>query len=251
MLVAYGMRPWYLRWWGIVVIGYVALTGVLGIAALSSSRSAAARPTIFDSIRAGGFTESKPIADSRKPIADVPLVTDTDPAIGTATPLLTIVEFSDFECPYCREAFPTIRGIASRYGDRIRFIYRDFPVDTLHANARLAAEAAQCAHAQGKFWAYHDRLFQNASALDRAALTTHARAVGLDAVAFDACVDGKQFAEAVEADVHAGRALGVKGTPTWFFLRYGDPTTARRVEGAIPNAVFEAVVSDTLARTRR
>lgn len=243
------MRPWYFRWWGMMVIGYVAITGMLGIVVLASDRSVPSGPTALDAIRAGGFTEAKGVDAAAR--ADAPLVTDADPAIGSPTPLLTIVEFSDFECPFCREAFPTIRALATRYGDRVRFVYRDFPVDELHAGARLAAEAAQCAHGQGKFWAYHDKLFQSAPRFDRAALSTYARAVGLDVAAFDACVDGKQFTDAVEMDAAAGRAFGVKGTPTWFFLLGNDPKTARRVEGVIPSDVFDAVVADTLARVRR
>lgn len=258
--------PWYLRWWGIAILAYLAVTAVLGIAFLVMNRRSRAS-VVPEVLRAGGFTAAKSTADRQQSASVdasmVRLVTDADPAIGApaATAKLTIVEFSDFECPFCRQAFPIIRGIAAAYGDRgVRYVYRDFPVDALHANARAAAEAAQCAHAQGKFWAYHDKLFQNAGApdanttngggLDRASLARYARQVGLDQ-RFDVCLASGEMHDAVQRDVDAGTALGVHGTPTWFFMTGNDPSTARRVEGVIPREAFTQFLDRTLERLAR
>ncbi|MDO8599588.1 MAG: thioredoxin domain-containing protein [bacterium] len=239
------MQPWYLRWWGIAILAYIAVTAVLGIVFLVSSRGALGQsPSPLDAFRTGGFTTKEGAGGTFD--ASVPIVTDRDPALGADHPALTIVEFSDFQCPFCRQSFPIIREAVTQYGDRLRFVYRDYPVDELHADARAAAEAAQCAHAQGKFWAYHDKLFQNADALDAASLTRYAAQVGLDQTAFAACVAARTFAAAVEEDYQAGVKLGVAGTPTWFFLSDGDPKKARRVEGVIPRDALLKFLERTL-----
>lgn len=227
--------PWFRRSWGIAVLAYLLVTGVLGIAFLVSSRRAQLNRTQapLDTLRTGGFTEARPTAATVD--RSVSIFSGSDPAIGSAQPKLLIVEYSDFQCPFCRAAFPIIREAVTTYGDRgLRLVYRDFPVDEIHPEARGAAEAAQCAHAQGKFWAYHDKLFQNADALDAISLARYAEQVGLDRTQFDACAASRQFRQAVEEDYQAGVKLGVKGTPTWFFLPDGDPQKARRVEGVIP-----------------
>lgn len=249
-LVAVGlklMRSWYRRPLGIVFLGYLLVTGVLGIAFLVSSRRAplSRTPSPLDTVRTGGFTEARS-ADTTVDLS-VPIFSDRDPAIGSAQPKLVIVEYSDFQCPFCRAAFPIIREAVTAYGDRgLRLVYRDFPVDEIHAEARGAAEAAQCAHAQGKFWAYHDKIFQNADALDATSLARYAEQVGLDRAQFDACVASRQFRQAVEDDYQAGVKLGVRGTPTWFFLPDGDPKKARRVEGVIPREALLGFLERTL-----
>jgi len=240
------MRPWYSRWWGIAILAYIAVTAVLGIVFLVTSRGASsfASSSPLDTLRAGGFTEKQGVGGTFD--ASVPLFTDRDPAIGAERPALVIVEFSDFQCPFCRQAFPIMREAVAQYGDRLRFVYRDFPVDELHSEARGAAEAAQCAHAQGKFWAYHDRVFQNAEALDAASLARYAEQVGLDRAQFDACVAARTFQSEVEEDLQAGLRMGVQGTPTWFFLPDGDPRKARRVEGVIPRDALLQFLERTL-----
>lgn len=241
------MRPWYRRPWGIAVLAYLAVTGVIGIVFLVSSRRAplSRTPSPLDTVRTGGFTEARSAGTTVD--LSAPIFSDRDPAIGSERPKLVIVEYSDFQCPFCRAAFPIIREAVTTYGDRgLRLVYRDFPVDEIHPEARGAAEAAQCAHAQGKFWAYHDKIFQNADALDATSLARYAEQVGLDRTQFDACVVSRQFRQAVEEDYQAGVKLGVKGTPTWFFLPDGDPQKARRVEGVIPREALLGFLERTL-----
>lgn len=242
-----GVRAWYRRPLGIAILGYLLVTGILGIVFLVSSRRAplSRTPSPLDTVRTGGFTEARSIGTTVD--LSAPIFSERDPAIGSERPKLVIVEYSDFQCPFCRAAFPIIREAVTSYGDRgLRLVYRDFPVDEIHPEARGAAEAAQCAHAQGKFWAYHDKLFQNADALDATSLARYAEQIGLDRTQFDACVASRQFRQAVEEDSQAGVKLGVKGTPTWFFLPDGDPQKARRVEGVIPREALFGFLERTL-----
>ncbi|MBI4434378.1 DsbA family protein, partial [Candidatus Uhrbacteria bacterium] len=238
------MRPWYLRWWGIVIIVYIAVTGVLGIGFIVASRRAPTVPASArdDVLRVGGFTAAETVNSQQSTVnRQQLLVTDSDPTLGATAAIagVTIVEFSDFQCPFCRAAFPIIRQVASQYGGRgLRYVYRDWFNDELHPDARRAAEAAQCAHAQGKFWAFHDKVFQNQEQMDAKSLAAYARQVGLDGQRFDVCVASKEFASAVQQDIDAGTSFGVRGTPTWFFILGGDVANARRVEGVIPRDVL-------------
>lgn len=245
-------KPRSIRWWSTAVIAYVAITALLGITFLVIYRSARSNaPTIDDAIRVGAFTTSPQTSDGTTPATNVAVITDTDPSIGASAQnaRLTIVEFSDFQCPFCRQAFPIIRSTVAAYGDRgLRYIYRDFFDEELHANARLAAEAGRCAHAQGKFWAYHDKLFQNQDGLDAKSLATYARQVGLDGQQFDVCLASKQFATTVQSNVDAGIALGVRGTPTWFLIPSGVNALTRRVEGVIPQDKLVQLLEEKLPK---
>lgn len=137
-------------------------------------------------------------------------------ARGPRDAAVTVVEFSDFQCPYCKAAVGTLKQVAAQYPDRVRWVFRDFPIAALHPDAPLAHEAARCVAEQGKFWAYHDALYERASDLSPASLKKHAEEVGADPVAFAQCLDSHRQRAAVAADIEAGAALGVTGTPTFF-----------------------------------
>ena len=141
------------------------------------------------------------------------IATDDQPAKGTANALVTIVAFTDFECPSCARQHPVLDQIVSEFGDRVRLVVRDFPLSQ-HANARKAAEAAEAAREQGKYWEYATALFRNQSALGVDKLKQYASELGLDRARFDASLDSGKFAEKVQRDVIDGRKLGVSGTPT-------------------------------------
>jgi protein-disulfide isomerase len=143
---------------------------------------------------------------------DVP--TDS-PSFGPKAAKVTIVEWSDFECPFCGRVLPTLTKIKETYGKDVRVIFRHQPL-SFHPNAKLAAEASMAAHEQGKFWEYHDKLFANQRALDRASLEKYAQELGLNAVKFKAALDSGKFRAKVEADAAAGAAVGANGTPTFF-----------------------------------
>src|SRR5262249_6614274 len=153
---------------------------------------------------------------------------------------VTIVEFSDFLCPFCRRAQPTLSAIEKRYGDKVRFAFRDYPLEQLHPGATRAAEAARCATDQGKFWPYHDRLFQKATASPDD-LKTYAGEVGLDVAKFNECFASGKHAAAVQKDMHEGSRLGIGGTPAFFI-------NGRMVSGAQPLEAFAQIIDDELAR---
>lgn len=137
------------------------------------------------------------------------------PARGPADARVTIVEFADFQCSFCKRAVATIAEVLGRYPGEVRVVYRHLPIDQLHALARGAAEAAECAHEQGQFWAYHDELFRRSPALGRADLLRYAEDLELDATRFAACVDERRYRARIDADIAAARSLGAKGTPTF------------------------------------
>lgn len=167
------------------------------------------------------------------------IAVDDQPAKGNAAAPVTIVEFTDFQCPSCASAQPSLERLVAEYGDRVRLVVRDFPLD-IHENARKAAEAAEAARAQGKYWEYTALLFANQKALSVDKLKEYATRAGLDRQKFDAMLDSGQFAEKVQRDYADGIALGVGSTPTFFVN--GRATNDRSYEGikaAIEKALAE------------
>jgi protein-disulfide isomerase len=134
---------------------------------------------------------------------------------GPADALVTVVEWSDFECPFCAKNAPVLARLRTEYGDKVRLVFRHLPLP-FHGRAELAAEAAMAAAAEGKFWAMHDRIFSTPDALGRADLEAHAAALGLDMAHFRAALDDRRYRGAVASDAAAGNILGVQGTPTLF-----------------------------------
>jgi protein-disulfide isomerase len=143
------------------------------------------------------------------------IATDDQPTKGSAKALVTIVAFTDFECPSCARQHPVLDRIVTEFGDRVRLVVRDFPLSQ-HANARKAAEAAEAAREQGKYWEYSSVLFRNQSALGVDKLRQYAAELGLDRARFDASLDSGKFAEKVQRDIVDGRKLGINGTPTLY-----------------------------------
>jgi protein-disulfide isomerase len=166
-----------------------------------------------------------------------------DPVLGAASAPVTLVEFSDFQCPFCARVMPTLKKVKEAYGDRVRIVWKDFPLTSIHPQAFKAAEAGQCAREQGKFWELHDRLFANQQALQPEALKEHAAAIGLDLARFNACFDASKYGERVQQQMSAGSQLGVQSTPSIFI-------NGRLVSGAQPYEVFAAIIDDELARAK-
>ena len=137
------------------------------------------------------------------------------PARGPANAAVTIVEFSDFQCPYCGREFPVIERLMKEYDGKVRLVFRHFPLD-FHPFAAKAAEAGMCAQDQGKFWELHDKMFTNQQKLAVEDLKGYAKSLGMDAAKFDKCLDSGEKKPAVDEDMKAGTAAGVNGTPAFF-----------------------------------
>jgi len=165
-----------------------------------------------------------------------------DPAFGSRNATVEIVEFSDFQCPFCQRLNVTLEQLKADYGDDVRLVFKDYPLPN-HAQAFKAAEAGNCAHEQGKFWELHDVMFSNQSELEVADLKRHAGELGLDQASFDTCLDSGRFAASVSADLRLGQGVGVSSTPTVFI-------NGRAVMGAAPYNVFAEIVQDEIDRGR-
>ena len=164
------------------------------------------------------------------------------PTEGSADAPITIVEFSDFQCPFCRAAEGSIKQVRQQYGDKVKLVYMDFPLG-FHPHSMDAARAGRCAADQGKFWQYHDALFANQSKLAPADLKATAAKLGLDAKRFDACFDSGKHETGIRADMAQGQSLGVTGTPTFFI-------NGREMVGAQPPPQFSQLIDEELARSK-
>lgn len=154
---------------------------------------------------------------------------------------VTIVEFGDFQCPYCRRVEGTLREVRQHYGDKVRLVFEDFPL-SFHHNAMNAALAARCAGEQDKFWQYHDALFSNQAALSPPDLKALADNLGLNISQFDACFDGRKYESEINADQAEARRAGADGTP--YFLINDKP-----LSGAAPFSTFQSMINNALAQS--
>src|SRR5215470_15185257 len=150
----------------------------------------------------------------RPPVVEVATAGRPERGGGAKAPV-TIVEFSDYQCPFCKRAEGVVDQVMTTYGDKVRLVFRDYPLP-MHPQARPAAEAANCANAQGKFWEYHAKLFANQSALGEDKLKEYAQEVGLDPAKFAECLAQKPFSAAIDKDMSEATKLGINGTPAFF-----------------------------------
>jgi protein-disulfide isomerase len=167
-------------------------------------------------------------------------VAATGPAKGPAGAPVTIVEFSDFQCPYCAQLAPIVNRVKQSYGDRVRLVFRQYPLGS-HPDAAKAAEASLCAADQGKFWEMHDALFADQHALGVDQLKARAKALGLNATSFNACLDSGARAAQVRTDASDGARAGITSTPTLFI-------NGRLLSGAAPAERISALIDDELRR---
>jgi protein-disulfide isomerase/Skp family chaperone for outer membrane proteins len=169
------------------------------------------------------------------------VVTQGHPSKGPASAPVTIAEFSDFECPYCSGLIPTLKKLEDNYKDKIRIVYRQFPLNNIHPSAQKAAEASLCANEQGKFWQLHDAMFADQKGLSVDALKSKAAALSMNAPAFAACLDSGKHAGAVRDSIVEGSKAGVDGTPALFI-------NGRFLGGNQPYEEIEKIIEDELAR---
>ncbi|HSR68930.1 MAG TPA: thioredoxin domain-containing protein [Acidobacteriota bacterium] len=166
------------------------------------------------------------------------------PSKGPEDAPVVLVEFSDFECPYCTRMNDTLNVITEKYGDKVMRVFRQFPLNSIHPNAQRAAEASLCAFEQGKFWEMHGRLFERPAALSVDAISEKAVDIGLDQTEFQACLTSGRHADVVEADMQDGRIAGVSGTPALFI-------NGRPVRGAASADQVSDLIDEEIKRQGR
>lgn len=149
-----------------------------------------------------------------------PMLNEKDHIQGDPTAPLTVVEFGDYECPFCGRAYAVLKSLQNALGERLCFVFRNFPLTGAHPHAVLAAEAAEAAGAQGYYWPMHDLLYEHQSALDRPDLAGYAAQLGLDLLAFERDMRTHRHLDKLRADLHSGVLSGVNGTPTLFINGY-------------------------------
>lgn len=242
---------------GVVALGLGAFAGgwMLGarsgetarlearIAALEQSarRDVAAAPVAQPQPTAPAAPQAPAPPDPAQVQAAIPL--EGSPAKGPDTAPVSVVAFSDFQCPYCARVNPTLDQIREEYPEQVRVVFKHFPLP-MHPQAMNAHKAAVAAAAQGKFWEMHDRVFAAPQAMDPASLREHAEAIGLDLARYDAAVASPETEARVRADMQQGSRVGVRGTPTFF-------VNGVQISGAQPFERFQVLIEQALAEPPR
>ena len=204
---------------------------------LENRRTLQARAMLVEELKAKGGAAVKVMLDP--PRYTVPVSAD-DPMRGNAAAPVTIVEFSDYQCPFCARVNPTLAKVRETYGDRVRIVFKDYPLSN-HPQAPKAAEAARCAGEQSKYWEMHDAMFANQRALEVPALKQTARAIGLNGTSFDQCLDSGKWAATVRSGSQLGDKMGVNSTPTLY-------VNGRALIGAMPFENFKSIIDEELAK---
>lgn len=220
---------------GFVLLGSCVLGGdcaINGVAAVEDSKS--------DTIAAADTAEA---AVPTPTTTGVPLVVDTDHIRGNVDAPITIIEYSDFECPFCSRFHPTMLQVMDEYGDDVRWVYRHFPL-SFHPQAVPAASAAECAAEQGKFWEYADALVENQSSLGDTYYAQLAGELGLNTSQWQDCYDSDKYLNDIEAEAQAGAAAGVSGTPGSFVI--DQDGNAIPLKGALPFESVKAAIDSVL-----
>ncbi|MBF8280699.1 MAG: hypothetical protein HW383_472 [Candidatus Magasanikbacteria bacterium] len=236
------VKRWHKKWWGVMLLGVLVFVGIFLIVFVVQTarfyiqiKQGKLLPKNQLAANISSQTTVDPTVKARSVPAKADVLTADDPVFGLETAPLTIVEFADFECPFSASAHGVLRRLAAKYSDRVKFQFRDFPIVSKHEHALKAAEAGECANAQGNFWAMHDKMFQNQSDLSDDALKKYAAEAGLDGAAFKTCLESGVMEKEVAQDYRDGLAAGVNSTPTFFVNGY-------RVAGVIPENVWEEMM---------
>ena len=178
-------------------------------------------------------------ADARPSIASGNLVPEYSPTLGPDDAKVTIIEFSDFECPFCQASFPVIRQVLNKYPNDVRLVYRHFPLKSIHPNAEALAHASMCAGEQDLFWPFHDRLFSQQGSVHKDNVIEHARAVGADTNRFISCQNSSRWFDEIDLDFAEAVSQGGRGTPTWL-------VNGELVQGMIPFELWEQIIDGLL-----
>ena len=194
------------------------------------------------------------LTGKKPPLENVLISIEGSPVLGDANASIAIVEFADYQCPFCgRHSSQTLPQVMDEYvkSGKVQYIYKDFPLESLHPLAMKAAEAARCAGEENKYWEMHDRLYKNQQALDVNELQGHATVLGLDAPKFQQCLDSGKYTAQIRENMQEGQKYGVRGTPA-FFLGKIDPKESKvkavtMLSGAQPYTAFQQALDKLLS----
>jgi protein-disulfide isomerase len=234
---------WYKRWWGIIlsVFGATLLVILLifgGLVTYYYYQIKSGQKPLPPSAK---FSKTNLSTSAPEKIDPLKILQDGEPNSAAEAPL-TIVGFFDFECPFSKEASGIMRELQATYGEKINFVFRNFPLSDIHPNAIKAARAGECANLQDKFWPMHDKLFTSSDFSDET-LELYAKQIGLDEIKFADCLSSDQSNGLVLKDLVDGQALGIRGTPTWFIDN-------QKIEGLIPTDAFGKIFDYLLAKIK-
>ena len=224
------MKKWYKKWWGVLII-----CGLLFVASFLVASAFYVYKT------AQRINWEKQTADSSKQRAEIQKLAVGDGTnywLGTNTPKITIVEFSDFACPYCANSFTTVRDLGKKYKTSVKIIFRNF-INPDHADSKSLAMAAACAGEQNKFWEMHDKLFLKQGQITKTDYPNLAQQLNLDTTKFNTCVANNKYAAIFNKDMSDAIALGATSTPTWFINGY-------KVKGEIQETDFISFIDQLL-----
>lgn len=224
--------------WGIAIVSVIGF--VVLLAGGSPSNNAPAKNTnVAVNANVNPTPTPTPTPEASGDVSKTAPVTDSDHIKGNKNAKITLLEYSDFQCPFCQRHVPTLEQVLEQYGDDVRLVYRHFPLNSIHPQAQKAAEASECAAEQGKFWEMHDLMFANQSALDVTSLKGYAKTLGLNQSQFDSCLDTGKFAGKVNQQAAEAQAAGITGTPGTF-------VNDQLVKGAYPIATFQQIIDSML-----
>ena len=228
------LSPWYKKWWGILILVILGLILILGTAA---------GLYIYNQVQEINSNNTYNQQVNSSQALQQAINPGTNYYLGTNNAVLTIVEFSDFACPYCEQAYPVLKKINARYPGKVKIVFRDLP---LHENSVDLAMAARCAGEQGKFWEMHDQLFANQSSLKgtgdelKSVVYGLAGTLGLNAANFDSCYTNKKYLTNISKDFTDANTLKLKGTPSWFL-------NGKLISGYIPETEFLTLLDSYFA----
>ncbi len=231
-------KRWYQKWWGRVIIVFL----LLFLSMLTAMAFYVGRTVI--QLRSGDITPQELLGSGYTGGAGhnpVTLATADDPSRGPKDAKVVIVEFSDFQCPFCRQAYPVVKQILRDYEGQILFIYRDFPLTDIHPQALLAAMAGECAHEQGQFWPMHDKIFENQQSMTEADFKRYAVQIGLNNIEFGNCLSSGKYLSEIEGDLNDGFNAGIRSTPTFVI-------NGVQVSGVLPLNTFEQIIISELSK---
>ena len=201
-----------------------------------------------------GAVRPRTQAAAQKPFEPVDLTVGASPFLGEATAPVTLIEYSDYQCPFCQRHFSTVMPeLVKAYVEtgKLKYVMREMPIPSIHPQATKASQAALCAGEQGKYWQMHDLIFGNQKQMAPDDLKAHAQSLGLDVDVFNACLDGDKYAEQIGSDRAEAQKLGIRGTPSFMIGKTdsADPNKVKAtkvIRGAVPLAAFTQAIDELL-----